>query len=64
MTNYEYMKILPKGEMVKFFADEASVVFNKIADEATNYWHDDEARAAELEVWKKWLESERSEEND
>ena len=64
MTNYEYMKILPKDEMVKFFADEASVVFNKIADEATNYWHDDEVRAAELEMWKKWLESERSEEND
>ena len=64
MTNYEYMKILPKDEMVKFFADEASAVFNDIADEVTNYWHDDEARAAELEMWKKWLESERSEEND
>lgn len=30
MTNYEYMKILPKDEMAKFFADEASVVFDNI----------------------------------
>ncbi len=50
--------------MTKFFADEASVVFDNITDEVINYWHDDEARAAELEMWKKWLESERNEEND
>ena len=36
MTNYEYMKILPKDEMVEFFADASSVVFKKIVDEAPN----------------------------
>lgn len=56
MTNYEYIKTLPKDKMPEFIIDSMSEIFDTAIEESINCWRDDEARAAELDVWRKWLD--------
>ena len=58
MTNYEYIKTLPKDKMPEFIIDTMSGVFDTAIEESINCWRDDEARAAELDVWREWLNQE------
>lgn len=58
MTNYEYIRTLSKDKMPEFIIDSMSEVFNTAIEESINCWRDDEARAAELDVWRKWLDQE------
>lgn len=59
MNNFEYIKTLSKDEMVKFLMEDVSEVFDEITDEMINYWREDEAQSAELEMWEEWLSEER-----
>lgn len=58
MNNFEYIKTLSKDEMVKFLMEDVSEVFDEITDEMINYWREDEAQSAELEMWEEWLSEE------
>lgn len=58
MNNFEYMRTLTKDELVKFLMEDMSEIFNEITDELCNYWREDEAQTAELEMWEEWLSEE------
>lgn len=58
MNNFEYIKTLSKDEMIKFLMEDVSEVFDEITDEMINYWREDEAQSAELEMWEEWLSEE------
>ncbi len=58
MNNFEYMRTLTKDELVKFLMEDVSEVFDEITDEMINYWREDEAQSAELEMWEEWLSEE------
>ena len=59
MTNYAYMKTLSKDEMTEFIMGTMSEAFNIITDEMCNCWREQEAQSTGLDMWKKWLSSER-----
>ncbi len=59
MNNFEYIKTLSKDEMIRFLMEDVSEVFDEITDEMINYWREDEAQSAELEMWEEWLSEER-----
>ena len=56
MNNFEYMKTLSKDEMARFIMKDMFEVFNEITDEMINYWREDEAQSAGLDMWRKWLD--------
>ena len=58
MNNFEYMKTLSKDEMAEFIVGAMSEVFNEITDEMINYWREDEAQSAGLEMCEEWLSEE------
>ena len=58
MNNFEYMKTLSKDEMARFIMKPMSEVFNEITDEMINYWREDEAQSAGLDMWREWLDKE------
>ena len=58
MNNFEYIKTLSKDEMVGFIMKDMFEVFNEITDEMINYWREEEAQSAGLEMWKEWLSAE------
>lgn len=58
MNNFEYIKTLSKDEMVEFIMKDMVEVFDEITDELCNYWREDEAQSAELEMWREWLDKE------
>ena len=44
--------------MAKFIMEPMSEAFNVVIDEMINYWREDEAQSAGLEMWKEWLDKE------
>ena len=58
MNNFEYIKTLSKDEMARFIMKNMFEVFNEITDEMINYWREDEAQSAGLDMWRKWLDKE------
>lgn len=61
MTNFEYIKTLSENEMLKFITETMFETFNEITYEMCSYWREEEAQAAELDMWKKWLSEEHKE---
>ena len=64
MTNFEYIKTLPKNEMAKFIINNMTEVFDKVMNETILCWREDEARAVELKAWEKWLNEEHKDETE
>lgn len=58
MNNFEYIKTLSKDEMARFIMKDMFEVFNEITDEMINYWREDEAQSAGLEMCEEWLSEE------